>query len=223
MRKILVAVAAAAFGVLGYAVYARMTAKSTWGCDSYTKTNSPLIAHAGGGLPDKFYANDLEALNLAYSHGHRMFELDFIELDGRLLVGHETEIAGEMTVSELMAWMDAHPDATIVTDMKSDNLEGLRLLKEAAGPRLPRIVPQIRFPDQLEPVRQMGYPAPILSIYWLGRAGWQAEVNRIPLRAVAVPAKWRNRAKGIRHPVYLYTVNEPTPGYGLYTDCLIPG
>jgi len=24
------------------------------------------------------------------------------------------------------------------------------------------------------------------------------------------------------HPVYLNTVNEPLPGYGLYTDCLIP-
>jgi len=29
-------------------------------------------------------------------------------------------------------------------------------------------------------------------------------------------------ARFIDHPVFLNTVNEPIPGYGLYTDCLIP-
>jgi hypothetical protein len=214
--------AAVACSLLGYVVYARLSDKPSEGCRVYPKTNSPLIAHAGGGLPNKFYANNLEALNLAYSHGHRMFELDFIELDGHLLVGHEIQKAAAMTLAELLAWMDAHPDATIVTDMKSNNLEGLRLLKEAAGSKVTRIIPQIRFPEQYKPVREMGYPAPILSIYFLGKDGWQTEVNQIPLFAVAMPAKWRDRAKGIRHPIYLYTVNQPLPGYGLYTDCLIP-
>lgn len=222
MQKLLIA-AVVACSLLGYVVYARLSDKPGAGCPAYLKSDAPLIAHAGGGLPNKLYANNLEALNLAYSNGHRMFELDFIELDGHLLVGHEIQKAGAMTLGELLAWMDAHPDATIVTDIKSNNLEGLKLLKEAAGSRIARIIPQIRFPEQFTPVREMGYPAPILSIYFLGKDGWQTEANQMPLFAVAMPAKWRDRAKGIRHPVYLYTVNQPMSGYGLYTDCLIPG
>ena len=37
-----------------------------------------FIAHAGGGIDNNRYTNSLEALNLGYRHGFRLFELDII-------------------------------------------------------------------------------------------------------------------------------------------------
>lgn len=192
------------------------------GCRAYTRAPGPLIAHAGGGLPDRFYANDREALDLSVKHGHRLIELDFIERGGALLIGHDEGSISTLTVPQLMAWLDAHPSVSIVTDVKTDNLSGLALLKRAAAHRLPRIIPQIYDPAEHDPVVALGYPRPILTIYKLGDDGWQQQANALPLRFVTMPANRRDLASGIRHPVFLHTVNHPIAGFGLYTDCLIP-
>lgn len=192
------------------------------GCRAYTPVASPLIAHAGGGLPDRTYANSLDAINLAVKHGHTLLELDFLVKGGRLLIGHDAHRISDLTVAELMAWLDRNPSVSIVTDFKTSNLSGLRLLKQSAGDRLRRFIPQIYEPRQFQPTVALGYPAPILTVYRLGDEGWQDEANALPLRAVTMPVERAYLAREIRHPVFLHTVNRPIKGFGLYTDCLIP-
>ncbi len=54
-------------------------------CDS-----QQIIAHAGGKIADFTYTNTLEALNLSYAKGARLFELDILETsDGKLVAGHD--------------------------------------------------------------------------------------------------------------------------------------
>ena len=192
------------------------------GCRAYVPSGSLLVAHAGGGLPDKTYANDLEALNLAAKHGFQLIELDFMERDGRLTIGHDGMPESTLKLDGLIAWMDRHPQVSIVTDVKTDNVSGLALLKQAAGPRINRFIPQIYHPDEYAPVTALGYPAPILTVYRMGDEGWQQKANDLPLRAVTMPVARKYLASQVRHPVFLHTVNQPMDGFGLYTDCLVP-
>lgn len=193
------------------------------GCSAYVPSRALLVAHAGGGLPDRSYANNRAALDLAASHGFTVFELDFMERGGKLVLGHDDARISQTSVPELMAWLDAHPGTFIVTDFKSDNVSGLAMLKQYAGSRLPRFIPQIYTPDEYAPVMKLGYPAPILTIYRIGDTGWQDAANALPLRAVTMPYSRRELARGLNKPVFLHTVNEPVGGgFGLYTDCLVP-
>lgn len=192
------------------------------GCKAYVPAPGLLVAHAGGGLPDRIYANNLRALDLAARHGFTLVELDFTQQDGRLVIGHDSLSESPLTVEQLMAWLDAHPRISVITDMKIDNVSGLAMLKKTAGARLGRFIPQIYRPGEFGPVEALGYPAPILTIYRLGDEGWEAEANALPLRAVTMPVERMYLAKRVRHPVFLHTVDKPMPGFGLYTNCLVP-
>lgn len=193
------------------------------GCTAYTRANTPLVAHAGGGLPDRTYSNSLEAIDLAVSYGHTIIELDFIERDGRMLIGHDERRISDLTIAGLMAWLGRHPKVSIITDIKTDNLSGLRLLKQAARENQARFIPQIYQPQQYAPVAMLGYSRIIFADRIGESRGWFPWVNRVKLWAVTIPKEKAHLAGPIKHPVFLYTVNEPRQDYGLYTDCLIPG
>lgn len=193
------------------------------GCASYTPADQPLVAHAGGGLPDRIYANTLPAMKLARAHGFRWIELDFIQTPDGLRLGHEANDLSATTVSDLLEWLRTEPDVRIVTDFKTSNVEGLALLKAQAGPLQNRFIPQIYSPTEYRPVVGMGYAAPIFTAYRSWWLGWQRAVNDLPVRAVTIPYDRRILAHLIDHPVFLHTVNFPVEGVGLYTDCLIPG
>ncbi len=48
------------------------------------------LAHAGGEINGQRYTNSLEALNLNYSNGFRIFEIDIITTtDGHLVCAHD--------------------------------------------------------------------------------------------------------------------------------------
>jgi len=96
-------------------------------------------------------------------------------------------------------------------------------LKAAAGDHLERFIPQIYSLDEYTPVIAMGFQAPIFTVYRI-RPGEEpvAEANKLPLRAVTMPAERYQLADRVTHPVYLHTLNERVPGFGLYTDFLIP-
>jgi len=194
------------------------------GCERFIPSQADLVAHAGGGTPEATYRNDEPAMNLAASHGFELIELDFMAEGDRLAMRHNGLPESSLTIERLMQWLDAHPQVRIVTDVKTDNVEGLTLLKAAAGNRLERFIPQIYRPEELEPVTALAYPDPILTVYRMDRTttDWVEEANRLPLRAVTMPFAEREVAKLVDHPVYLHTVNESIEGYGLYTDCLIP-
>lgn len=222
-RLVRIVLLAAVLAGAVYWAFNRQPSK-TKGCDSFIPSNAELVAHAGGGTLEATYRNDKTAMDLAASHGFELIELDFMTRDGRLTIGHNGLPESSMTVPALMRWLDDHPRVQIVTDIKTDNVEGLKLLKEAAGNRIARFIPQIYNPDEFAPVTALGFPAPILTVYRMERktTDWVEVANRLPLRAVTMPYAEREVAKLVRHPVFLHTVNEPIEGYGLYTDCLIP-
>lgn len=110
---------------------------------SWAEQNPVLIAHALGGIDGISYTNSLEALELAYEKGLRVFEADFQVVDGELLLLHDLTEAAEMCGFEsqdfssedfleaslygeyspmswrqLLSFMQEHPDAYVVTDTK---------------------------------------------------------------------------------------------------------
>jgi hypothetical protein len=101
------------------------------------KTNywEHFIAHAGGAIDGINYTNCLEALDLSYSKGCRLFELDLtLTTDGKIVAKHDppgmTEaefmsqlILGKYTPMNMKAinhWFQNHPDAILVTDKIND-------------------------------------------------------------------------------------------------------
>ena len=123
-------------------------------CINKTKDNKPeywehFIAHAGGAIDGNIYTNCLEALDLSYSKGCKLFELDLVlTTDGKIVAQHDppevTEavfmnrrIAEKYTPLNMEAinlWFQDHPDAILVTDKIND-------------PR--RIFNEFSFPDRL--------------------------------------------------------------------------
>jgi glycerophosphoryl diester phosphodiesterase len=104
-----------------------------------------FIAHAGGAINGYTYTNSLEALNLSYSKGCKLFELDIIETsDGKLAAAHDwahykwivdypNSTDEPMSEEEFMSykiynqlsplseqaiedWFEEHKDAILVTD-----------------------------------------------------------------------------------------------------------
>jgi hypothetical protein len=90
-----------------------------------------FIAHAGGAIDGLNYTNCLEALDLSYSKGCKLFEIDLSPTtDGKLVGSHgppgvtEEEfmnrlIAGKYTplnMERINDWFRRHPDAILITD-----------------------------------------------------------------------------------------------------------
>jgi hypothetical protein len=191
-------------------------------CERYVPVDQPLIAHAGGGLPTEIYTNRLEAMELAAKHGFKLIEVDFWRTDKGIALGHDPNALSPTTFDQLLDFLRRHPDVSIVTDFKTDNVSGLRKIAELAGPMRSRFVPQLYDLAEYRPAMEMGFPRPILTAYRKLNITWVFEANKVSLRAVTMPYNQRFLAGLSNHPVYLNTVNEPLPGYGLYTDCLIP-
>jgi hypothetical protein len=191
-------------------------------CDHYQPVDQPLIAHAGGGLPTAIYTNRLEAMKIAASHGFKLIELDFFRTRKGIALGHDASALSPTTFAQLLDFLRRHPDISIVTDFKTDNVLGLSRIAELAGPMRTRFIPQIYSVDEYRPIVAMGFPTPIFTAYRILNIGWTSKVNKLPVRAVTMPYNQRFLARLVDHPVYLNTLNEPFPGYGLYTDCLIP-
>jgi|GEM_PF-629251 len=101
-----------------------------------------FIAHAGGGINGDTYTNSLEALNLNYNKGFRLFELDIIKTSDNVFVSahdwnqwsKKTKYKGTlpptnkvflenpikeytpMDIDKINLWFKEHPDAILVTD-----------------------------------------------------------------------------------------------------------
>lgn len=224
-----------------------------------------LIAHAGGAIDGRTYTNSLEALDANYARGHRYFELDFhwISDDHLVLIhdweatlkGHFTHPAGQpslaefqslamkhglhqMTLENLLAWLAAHPDAYVVTDVKQRNLEALRQISQAAGDRIRQFIPQIYERNEYARARRLGFPNLIFTLYRSKSSNWKILkfAARNPLFAVTMSLRrvsgealaQRLNRSGVF--VYVHTVNSTQQWQalcregvcGLYTDHLTP-
>lgn len=117
---------------------------------NYKSDTLRYIAHAGGQIDGKTYTNSLEALNLSYSKGFRLFELDIIKTkDNHFVAAHDWEhwakivgYEGELPVSNqiflskkifdkytpldmksINRWFNEHQDAILVTDKVNTPIE----------------------------------------------------------------------------------------------------
>lgn len=106
-----------------------------------------FAAHAGGEINGEKYTNSLEALDQNYHQGFRMFEIDVIKTSDDVLVcahdwdswkrftGYEGDVPvtrdtflqykikedyTPITLAMLNTWLEAHPDARILTDKIND-------------------------------------------------------------------------------------------------------
>jgi glycerophosphoryl diester phosphodiesterase len=72
----------------------------TW--DEARVNPNRFIAHAGGQIDGLRYTNSLEALELAYKNGLRLFEFDLVHTsDGRLVAAHDWDRWRDATGSEI--------------------------------------------------------------------------------------------------------------------------
>jgi glycerophosphoryl diester phosphodiesterase len=143
-----------------------------------------------------------------------------------------------MDLEALLDWMRRHPDARVVTDVKDDNLAVLAAIAAAAPELRGAFVPQIYAPDELDPVRRLGFRNVILTLYRSALTDDEviAFARGAALWAVTMPHD-RTRAgrlverlseAGIR--VAVHTLNAPEDAEALrrrgvsllYTDYLLP-
>lgn len=157
-----------------------------------TIENPYIIAHAGGQLGGHTYTNAIDAMENSYKNGVRLMEMDFDwSTDGELVGMHSWDgfvtkffnviskaysyyeyenfqmINGwqQSTPQTLEDWFVDHPDAYLVTDIKGNNIEGLRILKERHPDLAERTIPQIYQLSEYQAVKDLGYDNIILTLY----------------------------------------------------------
>jgi glycerophosphoryl diester phosphodiesterase len=220
------------------------------------------VAHAGGRINDIYYTNSLEALNASYLAGMRLIELDFEwTQDGHLVLIHDWKTAPannfraepgrrtlaqfkslkslhgltSLTAQELFTWLDTHPDAVIITDVKSNVLMALKWIQVHYPDYAERFIPQIYHFEEYEPVRKLGYYRVILTLYRIRKTSDHHIFNFCkthPVWAVTMPEKRVLQGKltkdlqQLNIPVYAHTLNDSEQirtllkagVFGIYTD-----
>lgn len=163
------------------------------------------VVHGGGTIDGYAGSNSLEAINAAYEAGHRTLELDFLlSSDGVPVCLHDWSMFYSNAITDgvplslaafrnvriyerytpldletLAAWLTAHPDVQIVTDVKDNNLGVLRTIAKSHPELQARFIPQIYAYDEYAPVRAMGYENIILTLYRLGEYSDKVNTKKI--------------------------------------------
>lgn len=234
--------------------------KGKWQSPHPLSADEQWVAHAGGSLPEKGYTNSLEALNNSYRAGMHLVELDFEwTKDGTLVLLHDwkdvvSDLYGQgpgqrtlaqfkalktsrltpLSAQDLFAWLDAHPNVVIITDVKSDSVKALEWIQANYPSYAERFIPQIYHFEEYEPVRRLGYYRVILTLYRLHKEDADALsfCRTHPVWAVTMPEKrvfkgsLTEDLRVLHIPVYVHTVNEPERMdilfrrgvFGIYTD-----
>lgn len=160
--------------------------------DKSVAENMTAVIHAGGVVNGEIGTNSLEALNNSFFNGYRYIELDFnFTTDRHLVCVHDWEknyfgsdynfkgpvsleefknlkIEGKyttLTLKSLEEWLMNKPNTYIITDIKDDNLAGLKYIKDNAPYMMRRLIPQIYSESQYDTVRAMGYENIIYTLY----------------------------------------------------------
>ncbi len=204
----------------------------------------PPIAHAGGGVEGKSYTNSIEALNHNYASGFDLFEIDFVwTIDNQLvclhdwaktpkwLLNYNSEVPLALkefnqlehpklkfkpcNLQRLNQWLIDHPEALIVTDIKQNNINGLKFIKQWISDAEARIIPQIYQPEEYSAIKKMGYWSIIWSLYKYHGSNESVvrASQKMDLFAITMP---EFRAKqGLAHalsdpyvPTYVHTIND---------------
>lgn len=177
-----------------------------------------LVAHAGGEINGRRYTNSYEALTESFYKGFAFFEID-LELtgDNQVVLLHDWDYIikklfrtrpgvrtlaefkklampdglTSLTFAEFADWLAAHPGTYAIIDTKHATLQILKKINAEYPQLRPRLIPQIYWFSQYQPVRRAGFPRIILSLY-ASRYSNQAVlgfVKQNPLWAVTLPAE----------------------------------
>lgn len=177
-----------------------------------------MIAHAGGAVGGQTYSNSLEALDDSYGRGCRLFELDIQwTSDGKLVLLHDWSTAAarifggdfgdnwrsretflhtprldgltSLDLEGLVSWLEAHPDAVVVTDVKWENLQALARLRSEVPGAERRLIPQIYGFQEYARVRELGFERIILTLYRSPAGDHEVAdfARSVPLFAVTMP------------------------------------
>lgn len=215
-----------------------------------------VVAHRGGsepaaGEPDP---GPVARLDASYARGMRLFELDFCwTSDESLVVQHDwdnhprvptledflaEDPSRRSTLATVYGWLDAHPDAFIVTDFKKRCLECCARVRMERPDLVPQFIVQIYSYREYDLVRSQGFRNVILTLY--KRLGYDPAprlvdfVSRHPLFALTIPQRRSDDAPLITGmqklgvPVYVHTINDPDVArtllgrgvHGIYSDTL---
>jgi glycerophosphoryl diester phosphodiesterase len=221
----------------------------------------PFIAHAGGGYQNWQYTNTLQALDFNRDY-FDAFEIDFEwTSDGHLVCLHDWKtnaewifgqrfeapvslvefealveshpVAQNCTLTTLVQWLQENPEKRLVTDIKTDNVAGLRQLASAYGEGVGKqVIAQIYQPSEYGAARAAGFETIIWTLYRY--PGEEADILRelegMSLFAVTMPRHLALQGLAKRLPVnvYVHTVNtqrewamfQALGVSGLYTDWL---
>lgn len=152
------------------------------------------IAHAGGELDSMTYTNMADTLDANYALGKRYFEVDIERTsddvpvclhswDGFVFKYFRRETGGvpmpyaefqkleevhgyrSMDVLALVDWFKAHPDAYLITDAKTKNLDTLRRISRYAPEILPRVMPQMYHREEYDAIRKLGLSNIVYTLY----------------------------------------------------------
>jgi hypothetical protein len=208
----------------------KVATKHAPGCSFYRPvTGRMLIAHAGGGMPDRMYPNSISALDRSYAAGLRVFEMDFHQLPfGLMRAGHDPSDVidpREAWLSQVLGWLRRHPDARLIVDMKTDNVSGLKLIAAEAPDLRQRIIPLVYAESEYDAVRAVGLSLPIYALFHGADASWLAFANSHDFAAVALPAELIDQIAKVRAPVIVYTYDMMVKAPGapaVVTNCMVP-
>ncbi len=151
----------------------------------------------------------------------------------------------QMTLDNLIDWLDKNPNIKIITDVKNDNIKdekndnikALAMIKAKAGQHQGRFIVQIYAPAEYEQISNLGYQDIIFTAYRspLNDGELVEFARQHHLFALTVPAGRASQAlaaslatKGT--PLYAHTLNTNAQAEalknigvtGLYTDYLLP-
>lgn len=227
--------------------------------------HSKFILHAGGATPQGVTgSNSVEALDWSYQQGYRIMELDFCWTeDGELVCVHDwdayyarqlgkaaltlaefEQLRGSrygftsLTLDHLAQWMEEHPDAWIVTDIKEGNVDGLALIAQRYPQLLDQFAAQIYSTQEYDAVSRLGFENIILTVYqmtWKEKTDTAALIDFISshkLAALTFPVEltelpgYLEQLSQSGASLFVHTVNDPqiqaalfAQGVaGIYTD-----
>ena len=223
-----------------------------------------MIAHAGGGYEGHNYTNSIEALNGSYQGGFRYIEMDFSwTSDGQLVCLHDWDKTFKKlfkqkvkqaisydtfkqlvedhpafkscTLDSLAAWMFDKPEVRIITDIKDDNLKGIRLIVEKYPELQQQLIPQFYQPAEYQLLKDMGFKDLIWILYqYKGSKKSVVQLSEtMDLLAVSMrPSQAKSNTLQqllAKHRIFVYTINDKkvktklSQKYqvsGIYTDFL---
>jgi len=224
-----------------------------------------FVAHAAGGIRGLTYTNSLEALQYNYQKGFRFFEVDFeFTSDKELVLIHDWNLDNlnrlfyveprvyllrefksfkmingltQMSLDNLASWMFKHADAYVITDIKSNNLEGLNKISNKYPNLKEHFIPQIYTFEEYAEVKKMGFENIILTLYASNYNDTQVidflnnhRVSALTMQDYRVNKDFIAKLKKLGVFIYAHTVNDKRLKNqlkalgvdGFYTDFLGP-